>query len=179
MRKQIDTLNKKLRSYQEETGPDTYALYDSVAEKYGKVFLEEFRYTVTDSKNYLKYLKSEFIVRRGGISESTMPEENDENLDITDQFFIKEKNGENLYYKLDGVQKALSGYNNDPVLSEEINKMTWAPKGKGASAFANAYFNKVPPVAAMTILSKFENDINKFEKKVLQQILKTANVTPR
>ncbi|NOT50488.1 MAG: hypothetical protein HOP10_04335 [Chitinophagaceae bacterium] len=175
----FDSVNKRLHSLNDKLDQSTDALYDSAAKKFGEVFLEQFRTEVTDGKNYMKSLKAEFIVACGGVG-NNLPEDSYYDLDLSNQFFIKEKNGENLYYELTGLQKTFSSYNDDPELEEEIAKFTMVPTiANRTSTFAEAYFNKVPPVAAMTILSKFENDINVFEKKVIQQILKPANVTPR
>lgn len=170
----FDSVNQSLNKLNKEFGANTRALYDSITLKYGEIFLKEFQSAITDTRNYIKYLKAGLIVACGGVGE-TLPADSYDDLDAAEKFFIKEKNAENLYYKLANVQKAFSSHNDDPLLDEEINKLTLSPKGEGAAAFADAYFNKVPPVAAFTILSKFENDIIVLERKVLQQILKPAS----
>jgi len=179
MLKQLDTLNQQLKSFQKEMEPDKYVLYDSVAKKYTEVYLEQFRSTLSDCITYIGDLKLRFAKYCGDKEGLAIPANKEDSIDLTNRFFIKDGNGEILYFRLTDVQKTMSSHNDDPELDKEIQSMTSISEEEGAKVFTRKYFNGIPPVAAMTILSKFVNDIDRLEKKVLQQILKDKNVTPQ
>ena len=82
-----------------------------------------------------------------------------------------------MFPRLKEVQNYLNAIAIDSSLKDEIKawntfKLIEEPDGKESSKFMKVYFYSVPPVAAITILSKFENDIKNFENKVLSNCLK-------
>ena len=170
--RELDSLNHLM-------GPSTYMLYDSIAKKYTKTFLEHFRSTISDGISYIAELKEHFAKYCGDKDGFSIPADKEASIDLTNGFFSKEPNGESLYFRLMDVERTMISHNDDPELDKEIQAMTGISEAEGAKGFTKKYFNDIPPVAAMTILSKFENEIGRLEKKVLQQILKANNVTPK
>jgi hypothetical protein len=173
--REFDSLNRELdkmnNSYEEI---DT--LSNAIAAKYSQSFLQQFTFVLTDCKKYLSDLKFRFVQFCGDTAGESIPMKNFNNTELARDFFSKE-NGETLYNKLKQAQKTLTSHNDDPVLDEKINTMTGSEKGNDVKTFVQTYFSNIPPVAAMTIISKFENDIRYFEIEVLKNLLKDPHVT--
>lgn len=103
-----------------------------------------------------------------------------DNLDIATRIMIEEKEGPKLKAKLEDYKKALlSMLNKDPFRNLEPERKKQfenliqinldAPKtqDKSNKTWEAAYFHMVPTVAAVTILSKFQNDVKTTENKVV------------
>ena len=175
----FDSVDQKLKN--EDTvinNPDINALYDTVAVKYTPHMMGEFKSAVTEFKTYIQSLKKEFVSFCGGTDGKTIPEDRQDDENLTKTFFKKDNKGEDLYYKLSDIQTTLSSYNDDPAMEEEITEMVRVPKHGKPDKFYKLYFNNVPPVAILTILSKFETDVIMFERKIVQSFLKN-NHAPR
>ena len=176
----FDSLNQQLNALNNKLDQSTTALYDSFAKKYTETSLEGFRKIVTDHRKYLQELKSKFIQSCGDPSGQHIPAGKEDDYRLTNTFFLDFRGqGKTLFYQLAEVQRAFSSHNNDPKLDDQISKMIEMPGGEDADAFCETYFHNVSPVAAVTILSKFESNIILLEKKVLQNLLKNRNVTPK
>jgi gliding motility-associated protein GldM len=95
----------------------------------------------------------------------------DDNLDIATRLMVEKGAGKQLLASLtkykDDVLKV------DPAISAEFSKSLpihlEKPKtqNKGNNTWEAAYFRMVPTVAALTILSKFQNDVKTAENKVV------------
>ena len=101
----------------------------------------------------------------------------EDDLDATSRVFLNKNGGvikgEELFKKLQEFKAALGGI--DPVIEKEIlpnlSLDLSIPKtnsivGKGNWAYA--YFNMTPSIAAITILTKFQNDIRNSEAQVVE-----------
>lgn len=94
-----------------------------------------------------------------------------DNLDIATRIMIEQKEGPKLRAKLAQYKKDLLGI--DPAIAKEFQNSLQIdltpPKvqDKSNKAWEAAYFHMVPTVAAITILSKFQNDVKTSENKVV------------
>jgi gliding motility-associated protein GldM len=94
-----------------------------------------------------------------------------DNLDIATRIMIEEKEGPKLREKLEQYRKAL--LNIDPLIAKEFQNSLQIdlsmPKvqDKSNKTWEAGYFHMVPTVAAITILSKFQNDVRTSENKVV------------
>ena len=97
----------------------------------------------------------------------------EDNIDAATRYFDTKNNGEILYKKLEEYKNKIMAI--DPELKKElINEFPLSlevPKsaaGNGTSSnklrdWVSSYFNMTPTIAALTILSKFQNDIKNSE----------------
>src|SRR5688572_7063988 len=94
-----------------------------------------------------------------------------EDLDIATRIMINEKEGPKLKQMLDDYRKNL--LNIHPAINQEfkntlqVNTAMPAVQNKSNNTWELAYFHMVPTVAAITILSKFQNDVKTSENKVV------------
>lgn len=174
----FDSANNQIQKTTNHTNanPSIDALYDSVAMKYTQSMMSEFRTTVSEFRKYLHELRVSFIQFCGDPKGQKLPAESEDKQGLTKDFFKKDENGQTLYFKLTDVQRTLKNLNDKPELDEEINNMFQTPKKGEAGKFAKFYFDNTPPVAALTLLSKFENDVNMFERVIVQGFLKNNHV---
>jgi gliding motility-associated protein GldM len=93
-----------------------------------------------------------------------------DNLDVTTRVMVEKGDGKLLRSKLDEYKKNILGV--DSLIAKNFSTSlpinTEMPKTKNKSnrTWEAAYFHMVPTVAAMTILSKFQNDVKTSENKV-------------
>lgn len=96
----------------------------------------------------------------------------DDNLDIATRIMVEKGGGKDLYTKLDAYKKAIL-QNIDPKIGTQfanslpINLAKPKTQNKGNKSWEDAYFRMVPTVAALTILTKFQNDVKTTENKVV------------
>ncbi|MGZ8537402.1 MAG: type IX secretion system motor protein PorM/GldM [Flavisolibacter sp.] len=95
-----------------------------------------------------------------------------DNLDIATRIMVEEGEGKKLLAKLEAYKKKL--YEIDPLIAAEFKNSlqvntTIPPTQDKATGktWESAYFHMVPTVAAITILSKFQNDVKTSENKVV------------
>ena len=96
----------------------------------------------------------------------------DDNLDIATRIMVEHGGGKDLYTKLANYKKAILE-SVDPKIGAQfgnslpINLAKPRTQNKGNKTWEDAYFRMVPTVAALTILSKFQNDVKTTENKVV------------
>src|SRR5436190_9079083 len=94
-----------------------------------------------------------------------------DNLDIATRIMIDEKEGPKLRERLDKYKKDLLAI--DPLIAEEFKNSLQIDlsmprvQDKSNKTWESGYFHMVPTVAAVTILSKFQNDVKTSENKVV------------
>ncbi|HMK18301.1 MAG TPA: gliding motility protein GldM [Chitinophagaceae bacterium] len=94
-----------------------------------------------------------------------------DNLDVTTRVMVEKGDGKLLRTKLDEYKTHILGI--DSLISKTfitslpINTEMPKTKNKSNKTWESAYFHMVPTVAAMTILSKFQNDVKTSENKVI------------
>jgi gliding motility-associated protein GldM len=121
--------------------------------------------------NYIQGLKSELLSQADfNPKDSTYKEDN---LDAATRMFVENKKGQELETKLKTLRTQLlsidgsidSNFRNTlpidvtpPKVKNEENKGNWS----------STYFRMVPTVAALTILSKFQNDVKNAEAQIVE-----------
>jgi len=94
-----------------------------------------------------------------------------DNLDIATRLMVEEGDGKKLYQILDNYKKQLFAI--DPLVAKEFSNslpidLSMPPvQDKSNKTWESAYFHMVPTIAAITILSKFQNDVKTSENKVV------------
>ncbi len=94
-----------------------------------------------------------------------------DNLDVTTRVMVEKGDGKLLRNKLEEFRKNILAI--DPEIAKNfatslpINTEMPKTKNKSNKTWEAAYFHMVPTVAAMTILSKFQNDVKTSENKVV------------
>jgi gliding motility-associated protein GldM len=127
-----------------------------------------------DIYNYIQALRNKILVA----AEFKPSKENKfdssfkaDNLDIATRIMVTELEGKKLQKKLNEYKNALLDI--DPLIRREFENSLQIdvsmPKvqDKSNKTWEAAYFHMVPTVAAITILSKFQNDIKTSENKVV------------
>jgi gliding motility-associated protein GldM len=94
-----------------------------------------------------------------------------DNLDVTTRVMVEKGDGKLLRTKLEeykaNILKIDSQISNTFKSSLPINTEMPKTKNKSNKTWESAYFHMVPTVAALTILSKFQNDVKTSENKVI------------
>lgn len=94
-----------------------------------------------------------------------------DNLDIATRIMVEEGEGKKLKAKLEEYRARLFAI--DPLIKQQfetslqINTAMPKVQDKSNKVWEAAYFRMVPTVAAITILSKFQNDVKTSENKVV------------
>ena len=121
--------------------------------------------------DYLETLKNKILTLAGGKPGDPTVKFKEDNLDIVTKLMVKDGDGKKLLaaltkYKTDvlGVDSAI---NAEFAKSLNIDVTTFPGNDGKTRAWEVAYFNMVPTVAGLTILSKFQNDIKTAENKVV------------
>ncbi len=120
---------------------------------------------------FIQGLKDQILTDADGDPNDKEKKFKEDNLDIATHLLVEKGKGKELYSKLDQYQKSLLGI--DTAIAREFNGTSFIdltmPKtsNKGNNTWEAAYFRMVPTVAAITILSKFQNDVKNAENKVV------------
>ena len=129
-----------------------------------------------DIYNYIESLKAGLKKEAGLKIKDGKEEFNDHDLSSTTRFFLQGQSpsrGQDLLSMLTQYKAKLAAI--DPSIAKDVIPNlpldlsvpeTTSIAGKGNWAYA--YFNMTPPIAAMTILTKFQNDIRNSESQVME-----------
>lgn len=126
-----------------------------------------------DLYNYIQELKNEIYKESGlDVAKNHDSTYKMDDLDVATRVLVEgKKKGAELQKKLADYKQAL--LNIDPLIAQEmknslqINLDPPPTEDKSNKTWEAAYFHMVPSVAAITILSKFQNDIKTSENKVV------------
>lgn len=151
-----------------------------------KIWYPEARNVQQLSANVYDYIQSlkEKILKEAGFNPNSENKFDStyklDNLDIATRLMIEQKEGPKLREKLQSYKSQILALLNDDAmknLQPEVKKQFQnliqlnldAPKveDKSNKSWEVAYFHMVPTVAAVTILSKFQNDVKTTENKVV------------
>lgn len=132
----------------------------------------------TESVAYIETLKNEIIKESGGLNEKKELKGKD-NLDAATRVMENRKEGPKLEEKLKALRKQLLEQV-DPQIRAEMDKNlplnikvgNAKTHGDGPKSWTVYHFNMVPSIAAITILSKFQNDIKNSESLIIDELLK-------
>jgi gliding motility-associated protein GldM len=123
-----------------------------------------------DAFGYIQAIKDDILRKAGGDPNKPEKSFKEDNLDIATRMMVDKGGGKALLKKLTDFKTAVLAI--DPAIdsafstSLPINLET--PKNKGNKSWSNVYFHMVPTVAALTILSKFQNDVKTSENRIVQ-----------
>jgi gliding motility-associated protein GldM len=126
------------------------------------------------SKNlydHIQGLKERILREAGGDPNNPKKSFKEDNLDIATRIMVENGNGKKLLGLLTDYKRDVLGV--DPLINTQFANslqidLTKPPtQNKGNNTWEAAYFRMVPTVAAMTILSKFQNDIKTTENKIV------------
>jgi gliding motility-associated protein GldM len=121
--------------------------------------------------NFIQGLKEEIITAADGDPKDLSKSYKEDNLDIATRLLITQKKGKELYKILDEFKRNVLGVND--IIKTQFEKslqvnLDKPPSKTGSNKnWEETYFHMVPTVAALTILSKFQNDIKTSENKVV------------
>lgn len=136
-----------------------------------------------DAFKYVEDLKMELMVEAGyekakDTSNGRNPSFKEDNLEAATRLFVEEApigkgKGKDLFKKLENFRKGLLAI--DTAVNEELARTLpidlTIPKTQSAGnagSWEAAYFRMTPTIAALTILSKFQNDIRNAEAQVVE-----------
>ena len=121
---------------------------------------------------YVQSLKDQILREAGGDPAKPDQKFKEDNLDVATRIMVEKGEGQKLLsaltkYKSDilGIDKAIDSAFGSTL---PINLDKPISKNRAAKTWEGAYFHMVPAVAALTILSKFQNDVKTSENRVIQ-----------
>jgi gliding motility-associated protein GldM len=134
--------------------------------------------------DYIEGMKQQILKNAGfdptkkkdGLPDSTYKEDNQ---DVATHYMIEEGKGQELFNRLKAYREQMVSLGHSGAgdsakdLSKDISELVKqinleTPRTKaGAKDWQTAYFHMVPTVAAITILSKFQNDVRTTENRVV------------
>ena len=122
--------------------------------------------------DFIEVLKNDILKAAGGDPLDPTKKFKEDNLDIATRMMMKEGKGEQLYKILEAYQTNVlkdsaigAQFKGKNALQIDLEKPKTATSGK--KSWEEIYFHMVPTVAALTILSKFQNDIRTSENRVV------------
>jgi len=125
--------------------------------------------------DYIEGIKTKLKVEAGFNPADPNSSFKEDNVDVATRIMDKQGEGEKLRIKLDEYKKAMLAL--DPEVGKmfektlpintEIPKMNNTKLGK--VTWASAYFHMTPTVAALTMLSKFQNDVKTTENRLVNE----------
>ena len=120
---------------------------------------------------YIQGLKDNILRKADGDPSNPDKKYKEDNLDIATRMMVDKGEGKKLFQQLDEFKKNVLAV--DPDIAKEFATSLpidlTAPKtqSKSNKSWEYAYFHMVPTVAALTILSKFQNDVKTSENRVV------------
>ncbi len=118
--------------------------------------------------DYLEASKKDIKVEAGDKGDGQFKEDDQ---DATTRIFVEKNRGDEVKAKIEKYIAEIKALETDPAELKKLEKMISvdanAPKTEDNKDFKNAYFNMVPAVAGLTILSKFQNDIKTTETQLV------------
>lgn len=121
--------------------------------------------------NYIQHLKDTIFTEAKGDYSKPDKRYREDNLDIATRIMVDKGGGKKLYNMLDSYKKNVLGV--DTAISKEfanalqIDLSMPQTRSKSNYTWEAAYFRMVPVVAALTILSKFQNDVKTSENRIV------------
>lgn len=145
-----------------------------------------------DFYSYLGTWKDSVIIRAGGYTtadDGSQVIKNIENIDASPEIFIKNKRGEEIRSKLNEYREKLLSFaknpgarftpqeianleSNLPINTEDYKRTEDNPSGD----WVQGTFNNIPVVAAVSMFSKFQNDVKNSEAMVLEILSKKIDI---
>jgi len=128
-----------------------------------------------DLYNYIQHFKDQILKEAGADFAKGDSTYKDDNLDIATRIMVEHGGGKELYKRLEQYKKdmlAIDAKEGGQIAAKfgnslPINLAKPRTQNRGNRTWEDAYFRMVPTVAALTILSKFQNDVKTTENKVI------------
>ncbi len=175
------TVDKSLQSSNANLNTSTNLLYKSLQEKLAegttmeqaKIWqprAEEARKYSEEINTYIENIKKELKTEAGLVIKEGKEDFKEDNLDASTRLFETKGKGLELKKKLDDFKTKILGIdgsiktafeNNFPVNTDPISGR------EGKKDFTTGYFHMTPTVAALTMLSKFQNNVKNAENQVV------------
>ncbi len=176
------TVNRSLESSNKQVNLSTETIMKSLQEKTtdpqtkerAVPWLEKATKVTAASKgvyDYIEGLKNKILTLAGGKPGDPTKSFKEDNLDIVTKMMLKDGEGKKLFGALSKYQSDILAV--DSSIAIEFKNTPFVdlsnPPGRDGKTkpWEIAYFNMVPTVAGLTILSKFQNDIKTAENKVV------------
>jgi gliding motility-associated protein GldM len=129
----------------------------------------------TDLYNFIQKYKDQILKEAGADFAKGDSSYKDDNLDIATRIMVEKGGGKELYKRLEQYKKdilAIDAKEGAQIAAKFGNSLPLSltkprTQNKGNKTWEDAYFRMVPTVAALTILSKFQNDVRTTENKVI------------
>jgi gliding motility-associated protein GldM len=124
-----------------------------------------------DLFTYIQGLKDAILKEAGGDPNDPTKKFKEDNLDVATRIMVEKGKGQELLKRLNDYRKNILLV--DPKIDSMFSKslpidVSIPPsRNKAAKTWEGAYFHMVPTVAALTILSKFQNDVRTSENRVV------------
>ncbi|WP_245645523.1 type IX secretion system motor protein PorM/GldM [Niabella ginsenosidivorans] len=175
------TIDKSLTNANETIDKKTQTIFASLTEKANDPKTQELariwapkaeraKQLSDEISGYIESLKTQ-IKEASGLNSKTGAYK-ESNLDVPTHLMVDKKNGEELHKRLTDYKSALLAL--DPEINTEFQNTLpldlSMPKVKNSNnrTWSAAYFRSTPSVAAITILSKFQNDVKNAESQVVE-----------
>jgi gliding motility-associated protein GldM len=183
----------------DEKNKSVYSSFDALAKdpqtaekaKMWQPLAEEAKKLSADMSSYLDGLKTTLKTESGLHVQDGVEEFKEDNIDAPSRLFDTKGEGPKLQERLTKFKTDLlnvldpSKFANDPVLqkdvAEEKERLTKtlpldlsipaSKSGNSNNNWTQAYFHMTPTIAALTILSKFQNDVKNSESQVADYCL--------
>jgi hypothetical protein len=129
--------------------------------------------------DYLETLKQKIVQEAGGYDLATGMIKNADDINIATRYFVEQdgKNGKELRNKLEESRKLLGSIVSDANERKEIEKILNldTKSTEPNKPWEYNQFNHMPAVAAITVLSKYQNDLKNVEAKILENLYKSID----
>ncbi len=176
------TVNSSLEKTNGTVNTSTQTIMTSLSEKMSdpvtrdkaSIWQPKAQQVVTYSKTvyeYIQGLKDRILTAAGGQPGNPDKDFKEDNLDIATRIMVEKGEGKNLYNTLAKYKSDVLAV--DPLIKQNFENslqidLGMPPvKSRSNNTWEAAYFRMVPTVAALTILSKFQNDVKTSENKVV------------
>src|SRR5687768_9255765 len=177
------TVNKSLENTNATVNKSTETIMESLKNKTmdpvsatkAQIWYPKAQNVQTISKTiftYIQGLKDRILTEADGDPKNPDKKFKEDNLDVATRVMIEKGEGPKLLAALGKFKKELLAI--DPSIDSAfkttlpINLDKPASRTKAGKTWEGAYFHMVPTVAALTILSKFQNDVKTSENRVVQ-----------
>jgi gliding motility-associated protein GldM len=128
--------------------------------------------------DHIEQYKQQIIKEAGGYDPKSGQLVSNDNIDIATRIFVEESNGKKLKEEIQKTKEQLLALSSDEdrnLLTASIPLMIEEPKDKLSWEFHK--FNQVPTVAAVTLLSKYQNDVLASENQLVEYFYKKIDAT--
>lgn len=95
-----------------------------------------------------------------------------EEMEKTSRFFLREGHGDELYNKIQEVQSGLTAFTSAYPKIQVSFGAGELPSNAENKSWAEYYFDRVPAVAVITILSKLQQDARSAENSIMEELYK-------